>query len=150
MEQVKAEVSLTSATLEETRTFLAREGAARSQLDEEVSALRLDRERDIRDLRAGHSAELTLAREEGVRRAEEAAAARATEVRQGVRARTLLRGTLQYAFGSNLLVVTPTLLKTQSTAGDEPWIFSSCVVHRATCWAARAEWLISTDLSSKC
>lgn len=78
--QLKAEVSLTSSTLEDTRTTLAREGAVRSQLDLEVSALRLDRERDLRDLRAAHSAELTAAREDGVRRAEEAAAARSSEV----------------------------------------------------------------------
>ena len=78
--QLKAEVSSTSSTLEDTRTALAREGAARSQLDSEVSALRLDRERDLRDLRAAHSAELTAAREDGVRRAEEAAAARSSEV----------------------------------------------------------------------
>lgn len=78
--QLKAEVSLTSSTLEDTRITLAREGAARSQLDLEVSALRLDRERDLRDLRAANSAELTAAREDGVRRAEEAAAARSSEV----------------------------------------------------------------------
>lgn len=78
--QLKAEVSSTSSTLEDTRTALAREGAARSQLDSEVSALRLDRERDLRDLRAAHSAELTAAREDGVRRAEEAAAERSSEV----------------------------------------------------------------------
>lgn len=74
-------MSLMSSSLEETRINLAREGAARSQLDLEVSALRLDRERDLRDLRAANSAELTAAREDGVRRAEEAAAARSSEVR---------------------------------------------------------------------
>lgn len=47
--------------------------------------MRLDRERDLRDLRAAHSAELTAAREDGMRRAEEAAAARAAEVRNGPR-----------------------------------------------------------------
>lgn len=73
-------MSLTSSALEETRATLAREAAARSQLDSEASALRLDRERDLRDLRAAHSAELTAAREDGVRRAEEAAAARSSEV----------------------------------------------------------------------
>lgn len=78
--QLKAEVSLTSSTLEESQTSFVREEAARLQLDAEVSALRLDRERDLRDLRAAHSAELTAAREDGMRRAEEAAAARATEV----------------------------------------------------------------------
>lgn len=83
--QLKAEVSLTSSTLEESQTSFAREEAARLQLGAEVSALRLDRERDLRDLRAAHSAELTAAREDGMRRAEEAAAARATEVRNGPR-----------------------------------------------------------------
>lgn len=73
-------MSATSSTLEDTRTALAREGDARARLESEVSALRLDRERDLRDLRAAHSAELTAAREEGVRRAEEAAAARSVEV----------------------------------------------------------------------
>lgn len=73
-------MSFTSSTLEESQTSFAREGAARLQLDAEVSALRLDRERDLRDLRAAHSAELTAAREDGMRRAEEAAAARAAEV----------------------------------------------------------------------
>lgn len=71
---------MTSSTLEDTRTALVREGDTRARLDSEVSALRLDRERDLRDLRAAHSAELTAAREEGVRRAEEAAAARSVEV----------------------------------------------------------------------
>ncbi|CAN0096265.1 unnamed protein product [Ectocarpus fasciculatus] len=80
LRQLKAEVSVTSSTLEDTRTTLAREGDVRSRLDSEVSALRLDRERDLRDLRAAHSAELTAAREEGVRRAEEAAAARSVEM----------------------------------------------------------------------
>lgn len=78
--QLKAEVLSTSSTLEDARTALAGEGAARSRLDTEVSALLLDRERDLRDLRAAHSAELTAAREDGVRRAEEAAAARSSEV----------------------------------------------------------------------
>ncbi|CAB1109887.1 unnamed protein product [Ectocarpus sp. CCAP 1310/34] len=80
LRQLKAEVSVTSSTLEDTRTALAREGDTRARLDSEVSALRLDRERDLRDLRAAHSAELTAAREEGVRRAEEAAAARSAEM----------------------------------------------------------------------
>ncbi|CAN0421120.1 unnamed protein product [Ectocarpus sp. 12 AP-2014] len=80
LRQLKAEVSVTSSTLEDTRTALAREGDTRARLDSEVSALRLDRERDLRDLRAAHSAELTAAREEGVRRAEEAAAARSVEM----------------------------------------------------------------------
>lgn len=61
---------------------LVTESASRSELDEEVSAMRRDRERDLRDLRATHSADLTAAREEGVRKAEEAAATRATEVRE--------------------------------------------------------------------
>lgn len=78
--QLKAEASSTSSTLEDTRTALAREGAVRARLDSEVSALRLDRERDLRDLRAAHSAELTAAREDGVRRAEEGAAAKSSEV----------------------------------------------------------------------
>ncbi|CAM9813938.1 unnamed protein product [Ectocarpus sp. 13 AM-2016] len=80
LRQLKAEVSVTSSTLEDTRTALAREGDTRARLDSEVSALRLDRERDLRDLRAAHSAELTAAREEGVRRAEEVAAARSVEM----------------------------------------------------------------------
>lgn len=79
--QLKAEVSLTTSALEETRTSLTHEEVARARLDEEASALRLDRERDLRDLRASHSAELTAAREDGVCRAEEAAAARASEVK---------------------------------------------------------------------
>lgn len=78
--QLKAEVAQITETLDETRTCLEREGAARTRLEEEVSALRLDRERDMRDLRTAHSAELTSAREDGVRRAEEAAAARDAEV----------------------------------------------------------------------
>lgn len=78
--QLKAEISSTSSALGETRASLAGEEATRAQIEEEVSALRFDRERDLRDLRAAHSAELTAAREEGVRRAEAAAAARATEV----------------------------------------------------------------------
>ncbi len=78
--QLKAEVSLTSSALEDTRASLDREAAERTRLDSEASALRLDRERDLRDLRAAHSAELTAAREDGVRRAEEAAAARSSEV----------------------------------------------------------------------
>lgn len=82
--QLKAELSLVSSTLEDTRINLGREGAARSQLDLEVSALRLDRERDLRDLRAANSAELTAAREDGVRRAEAAAAARSSEVRSSI------------------------------------------------------------------
>lgn len=79
--QLKAEVSITSSTLEEAEASFAREKAARLQLDAEVSSLRVDRERDLRDLRAAHSEELTAAREDGMRRAEEAAAARAAEVR---------------------------------------------------------------------
>ncbi|CAM9571687.1 unnamed protein product, partial [Hapterophycus canaliculatus] len=80
LRQLKAEVSLTASNLEETRASLAQESAARSRLDSEVSALRLDRERDLRDLRAAHSAELTTAREDGIRRAEEAAAAASSEM----------------------------------------------------------------------
>lgn len=79
--QLKAEVSLTASALEDTRTSLTQEEVARARLDEEASALRLDRERDLRDLRASHSAELTAAREDGVCRAEGAAAARASEVK---------------------------------------------------------------------
>lgn len=79
--QLKTEVTQFAETLDETRTCLEREGAARTRLEGEVSALRLDRERDMRDLRTAHSAELTSAREDGVRRAEDAAAARDAEVR---------------------------------------------------------------------
>lgn len=80
--QLKAQVLSTSTALDDVRAALAGEAAERSRLGEECSALRLDRDRDLRDLRAAHSAELTSAREEGVRRAEEAAAARAAEVSQ--------------------------------------------------------------------
>lgn len=81
--QLKGEVATTLSSLDEARAAYAREAAERVRLHDECSALRLDRDRDLRDLRTAHSAELTSAREEGVRRAEEAALARATEVRGG-------------------------------------------------------------------
>lgn len=80
--QLKAEALLKSTSLSECEASLQRDAAARAQIESEVAALRMDRERDLRDLRTMHSAELTSAREEGIRRAEDAAAARAAEVRK--------------------------------------------------------------------
>lgn len=59
------------------------EEAHHAQVAEQVSSLRVDRERDLRDLRAANSEELTAAREEGLRKLEEAAAARTAEVGYG-------------------------------------------------------------------
>ncbi|CAM9856703.1 unnamed protein product [Choristocarpus tenellus] len=81
LRQVKAESGQASRSLAEASSALAQERSRAAALCEEAKALRLDRDRDLRDLRAGLSAEITSAREEGVRKAEEAAAARTAEVR---------------------------------------------------------------------
>lgn len=78
---MKAETLSTSTALRQSEASLAQEATVRTRLDSEVAALRADRERDLRDLRAAHNAELAAAREEIVRKSEEGAALRATEVR---------------------------------------------------------------------
>ncbi|CAM9923147.1 unnamed protein product, partial [Discosporangium mesarthrocarpum] len=83
LRQVKAGSSEAARSLAEVSTALAQERSRCAALSEETKAMKLDRDRDLRDLRTAMSAEITAAKEEGVRRAEEAAAARAAEARPG-------------------------------------------------------------------
>lgn len=78
---MKAEILSTSTALRQSEASLAHEETVRTRLDSEVAVLRADRERDLRDLRAAHNAELAAAREEIVRKSEEGATLRASEVR---------------------------------------------------------------------
>jgi spindle assembly abnormal protein 6 len=72
--QSRAEATSLRMRLDDSEAARLRESSRKTEVEAEVVRLREGRERDLRDLRAMHSAELTAVREEGLRRLEDASA----------------------------------------------------------------------------
>ncbi|KAG5180833.1 hypothetical protein JKP88DRAFT_349405 [Tribonema minus] len=95
LRQLRGEAAALRRRAGDAEADAQRLAAAAAAAAADAAALREGRERDLRDLRAAHCAELTTAREEALRKAEAAATAAALSTREASRAAADARASLE-------------------------------------------------------